>query len=65
MNHPERGDLRAACHQILHDRFRKFKDAVPELVNVSLFGPEVTPLIGSSIPRWRVRYVALAAILRC
>ena len=42
---PTRGNLQAAYDQNLQDYFLKFKNAVPELANISLGDEEVTPLI--------------------
>lgn len=42
---PSRGDLQAAYDRNLQDYFLEYKNAVPELANISLDDDEVTPLI--------------------
>ena len=42
---PDRNDLQAAYEQNLQRYFLKYKNAVPELANISLRDDEVTPLI--------------------
>ena len=42
---PARGDLQAAYDHNLQNYFLEFKNAVPELANISLGDTEVTPLI--------------------
>ena len=45
LSSPTRGDQQAAYDRCLNDYFLEYKNAVPELANISLHDLEVTPLI--------------------